>query len=138
MPPSMVVPQISGKIANRWRRNVRMEERSRSRPSLAPEVDEIGEIRLKIKEQCCRSKRARSAPLEVRSERRKVGNMSSIAKGTDRHLHFAKRWLETRRRGRRRGCRARGKRRSRKGEKGKERKLGFRPFRFDSNRFGPI
>ncbi|KDP35892.1 hypothetical protein JCGZ_09864 [Jatropha curcas] len=35
----MVVPRNSGEIINRWRESVCLEEMSRSRPSLAPEVD---------------------------------------------------------------------------------------------------
>ncbi|KDP46657.1 hypothetical protein JCGZ_10966 [Jatropha curcas] len=97
--------------------------RSPNLPSPAPEVEEIGEIRRKIEEQCCRNKRAQSAPLEVQSERRKVGTVSSIATIATSILLNGGRKREGEGGG---GAVAReGKEEERKGEKGKERKLGF-------------
>ncbi|KDP31588.1 hypothetical protein JCGZ_14813 [Jatropha curcas] len=64
-----------------------------------------------------------SAPLKVRSERGKTGIVPSIAKGIDRHFILVERWPEAKRRGKRRGCRARQEEEGEEERKEKERRF---------------
>ncbi|KDP34954.1 hypothetical protein JCGZ_09242 [Jatropha curcas] len=59
----MEFPQNSNEKANRWRGNVRLEERSRSRPSVHLEPVGNGEKSPEIKECDCRRRWSRFAPL---------------------------------------------------------------------------
>ncbi|KDP34885.1 hypothetical protein JCGZ_03262 [Jatropha curcas] len=122
----MVVHQNSSKITYQWRGIVHVEERSQSRPSVHLEPVGNGEKSPEIEEYDCRRRWSRFAPLEVQSERGEVGNVTSIARRTDRRLHLVERWPETRRRGRgetvARARKKKGKRRREKKGKRKGRK----------------
>ncbi|KDP23924.1 hypothetical protein JCGZ_27084 [Jatropha curcas] len=78
------------------------EEGSRSKHVPRPQADGIGVDRRKLVNTSCQGEQLRLAPIEALSAREEVVNTTTSTRRADRHLAFVERWLETRRKGRRR------------------------------------